>query len=325
MAVTSSISEGGNKRHHDAFGHTEASEERGKSLAMGRCGGTEGANGNESPSNGEVLFSRTTDGPETFLEHGRTDTRDASTRNSDRLNPKEIGMIATTCTSMNALGKTCNNALDLPLIRRVLPRVLLASQSPRRRRMLTEHGIEHSAIVTGLDDGALIRGGVTPGEWVASLAYFKAAAAHERMSRTEYTPGELIILGADTVVRKGDRVIGQPTDAADAERIIRMLSNGRHEVLTGVAFIDAATGRRDMWVDKANVRVGDIGDERIAAYIASTDWKGKAGAYNLSERLEEGWPIEFEGDPATIMGLPMQRLTTRLLEFRDSCLGAAAN
>lgn len=191
--------------------------------------------------------------------------------------------------------------------------------------MLTEHGIEHTAVVTGLDDAELIRGGVTPAEWVAALAFFKAAAAREQLAAASYSAGELIVLGADTVVRKGDQIIGQPRDAADAERIVRLLQNGAHDVLTGVAFIDAATGKRDMWVDRSKVRVGDIGDSRIGAYVAGTDWRGKAGAYNLSERLAEGWPIEFEGDPGTIMGLPMEKLAERLMKFRDACIGVSAN
>ena len=201
-----------------------------------------------------------------------------------------------------------------------MPRVLLASQSPRRRKLLDDHGIEHGAISSGVDDGVLMRGGVTPSEWVAALAYFKAAAARERVMPAEYQPGEVVILGADTVVRKADRVIGQPSDEADAERIIRTLQNGEHDVLTGVAFVDAASGKRDMWVDRARVRVGEIGDDRIAAYLASGAWRGKAGAYNLSERIADGWPIEYDGDPGTIMGLPMRRLRDRLIAFRDACV-----
>jgi septum formation protein len=227
---------------------------------------------------------------------------------------------------MDTLEGSNTEALKLARnIGRVLPRVLLASRSPRRRRMLTERGIEHTAVISGVDDSELVRGGVTAAEWVAALAYFKAAAAHEQLDAAAFAPGELVVLGADTVVRKGDRIIGQPVDAADAERIVRLLQNGEHDVLTGVAFIDAGTGKRDMWVDRSRVRVGEIGDERIGAYLVSTDWRGKAGAYNLSERLEAGWPIEFEGDPGTIMGLPMERLVDRLVKFRESCVGATTN
>jgi septum formation protein len=53
---------------------------------------------------------------------------------------------------------------------------------------------------------------------------------------------------------------------------------------------------------------GDVDDDAIDEYVASGQWRGKAGGYNLEERLEAGWPIECEGDPTTVMGLPMRRL-----------------
>jgi septum formation protein len=245
------------------------------------------------------------------------------------LNPKETGMTPlfcelAGCATMDALGELQHEAgsgAPAGRLRGTLPRVVLASQSPRRRKLLDEHGVSHATVSSGVDDGLLVRGGVTPAEWVASLAYFKAAAGRERLDRTGHQPGDVVVLGADTVVRKGDRVIGQPADGADAERILRVLQNGSHEVLTGVAFVDLATGQRDMWVDRARVRVGDLGDDRIGGYVGSGLWRGKAGAYNLSERLADGWPIEFEGDPGTIMGLPMRRLVDRLIAFRDACAG----
>jgi len=63
--------------------------------------------------------------------------------------------------------------------------------------------------------------------------------------------------------------------------------------------------------------VGAIDDGRIEAYVWGGDWRGKAGAYNLSERVEAGWPITCEGDPATVMGLPMRRLPAWLGRFAE--------
>jgi septum formation protein len=161
-----------------------------------------------------------------------------------------------------------------------------------------------------------------------ALAYLKAAAAHKSTDTRRLAPGELVVLGADTVVvkRSGDETefIGQPRDAADAERILRRLANGEHEVVTGVALVDAATGRRDLFCDRATVRVGAISEDTLAAYLASGEWAGKAGAYNLAERIEAGWPIEFDGDPATIMGLPMRMLPDRLRRFAETSAPCAA-
>jgi septum formation protein len=107
--------------------------------------------------------------------------------------------------------------------------------------------VEFEAAHPGVDDGLLIKGGVTPAGWVASLAYFKAAAAMHRLGEWGYAPGELVILGADTIVVKNGELIGQPLSAADAARSIRTLENGEHSVFTGVAFIDAGPrpGRPD--------------------------------------------------------------------------------
>jgi septum formation protein len=73
-----------------------------------------------------------------------------------------------------------------------------------------------------------------------------------------------------------------------------------------------------VFVVGADVRVGDLGGHRIAPYLASGDWRGKAGAYNLFERLDAGWPIAFEGDPLAIVGLPIAALRARLAAFSAS-------
>jgi septum formation protein len=241
------------------------------------------------------------------------------------LNPKESGMVATMSIAMDAPDQTLPEQASRqnPPVTG-LPRVHLASRSARRRELLARHGVEFEAAHPGVDDGLLIKGGVTPAGWVASLAYFKAAAAMHRLGEWGYAPGELVILGADTIVVKNGELIGQPLSAADAARSIRTLENGEHSVFTGVAFIDAGTGRRDMFVDRARVRVGQIGERRINEYISTGHWQGKAGAYNLQERIDAGWPIECGGDPGTVMGLPMARLLPRLADFADSCARGAA-
>lgn len=213
--------------------------------------------------------------------------------------------------------------IDLPLHRRP-PRLFLASQSPRRRQLLAEHGLEHDAAHPGFDDGELVPGQVTPAQWVAALAYLKAAAGVQRLREGDLV-GDRLVLGADTTVVKNGRLIGQPADAADAARILRLLRDGEHEVITGVALVDPLTGWRDLFVDRARVRFGHVGDRQIDEYVASGAWRGKAGAYNLRERLAAGWPIQYEGDPTSIMGLPMRALLERLASPGErSARGAVA-
>jgi septum formation protein len=194
---------------------------------------------------------------------------------------------------------------------------ILASQSPRRRQLLTQHGIAHEARHPGIDDAQLQPGQVTPEMWTAALAYLKAMAAAAGMP----PGGTWLVVGADTVCVKDGQLVGQPADEADARRILELLQDGEHDVVTGVALLQGNAWRH-LFVDRARVRVGHIGEHRIQEYLASGEWKGKAGAYNLLERIEAGWPIEYSGDPTTIMGLPMRALLTRLaaLEKRKQAM-----
>jgi len=190
----------------------------------------------------------------------------------------------------------------------------LASASPRRRRLLVEAGFEPVVVRSGVDDSQLTHGAAGPAQWSAALAYLKAWAGWRRLRR-EPPDGPGVVLGADTIVVRDGEVIGQPSDAEHARAIVRRLERGEHAVITGVALLrtDATPSHwRAIFADEADVEVGEIGAERIGAYVDSGDWAGKAGAYNLSERVEAGWPIAHEGDPGTIMGLPMRRLTPLL-------------
>lgn len=186
--------------------------------------------------------------------------------------------------------------------------------------MLTQHGIPHEACDPGLDDGKLSPGpNVLPEEWVAALAYLKAVSAIERYGdlwnsgpRENGRTIPDVVIGADTIVVHDGAIIGQPRDADDARRIIQRLADCEHTVLTGVALVRPSTRAREIFHDTATVRVGSIAAPKIDQYIASGLWRGKAGAYNLAERLQAGWDITFDGDPTTIMGLPMAMLTRRL-------------
>jgi septum formation protein len=194
-------------------------------------------------------------------------------------------------------------------------RLILASQSARRRQLLSEAGLEHRAMHPGLDDAELEPGRVSPGQWVAALAYLKAAAGFLALQR-ETPGGSAMVLGADTACVKDGDLIGTPTSAGEAESMLRRLQDGRHDVVTGVALIvqdePFARPRRLMFADASHVTVGHIGDDRIREYIRSEEWKGKAGGYNLLERIGAGWPITYVGDPTTVMGLPMRALLKHL-------------
>lgn len=198
--------------------------------------------------------------------------------------------------------------------------IWLGSASPRRRQLLREAGIEVEVSPSDLDDGVLKPGDVNSHQWVLSLAYFKARRVAEMLRRRRTPdggPSRGTVLAADTVCIHAGRILGQPTDAADARRMLHAMRDDVHHTITGVCLLPLEGGPRLMFVDEAEVRVGEVTDEQIEAYLQSGQWRGKAGAYNLSERIDDGWPIQCRGDPATVMGLPMQRLR-RLISTREN-------
>ncbi len=189
------------------------------------------------------------------------------------------------------------------------PSILLASRSPRRRELLTAAGVPHVAAAPVFDDSALSPGDIrSPSHWVTSLAYLKA------WSQAMSHPDASLVLGSDTACVLDGRLIGTPSDGAEAEGMIRAFMDRRHEVVTGVAIIDRRRegARRHLFADEAVVTMGRVPEEELAAYVASGAWQGKAGGYNLMDRVRAGWPLAWEGDPTTIMGLPMNRLIGRL-------------
>lgn len=189
---------------------------------------------------------------------------------------------------------------------------MLASTSPRRRKLLSEAGIAHDIVSPGLDDSHLGIGCGPPRQWACALAYLKAAAGYRAIASQNADLRGVHVLGADTVVIMGDRLFGKARDATEARGMIEAMEDAWHEVVTGVALLEPLRQRRIVWFDSARVWVGRIGRGRIDEYATSGRWAGKAGAYNLEEQVAAGWPIRWEGDPGTVMGLPMQRLVPML-------------
>ncbi|MFK7962224.1 MAG: Maf family protein [Phycisphaerales bacterium] len=203
-------------------------------------------------------------------------------------------------------------------------RLWLASRSPRRQRMLAEAGIDAIARPASVDDGFLQRPLATPPHWwVVSLAHFKAEAV-ARDLRAESPGRGGVVLGADTVCVVDGRVVGQPSDADAARVMIQDIVDREHDVVTGVAIVDLIDGHRTLIVDRSQVRCGPITAGDIDAYVAGDAWRGKAGGYNLEERIAAGWPLTCEGDPTTVVGLPMQRLESVLAPFRRPRHGGSA-
>ena len=178
--------------------------------------------------------------------------------------------------------------------------VVLASASPRRRQLLELIGIEHRVSPSNIDES--MRGRETPRRHAERLAREKAAAV------TKQSP-DAVTIAADTIVVIDRKVLGKPTDVADARRMLSMLNGRRHTVITAVAV--ARGGRLRSAVEEVRVEFRRLRAHEIDAYIATGEPMDKAGAYGI-----QGYGATIvervEGDYFAVMGLPLARLVTLL-------------
>jgi septum formation protein len=203
--------------------------------------------------------------------------------------------------------------------------IILASRSPRRQRLLESAGISVAVVPAPIDDAAIPLGPVPPAWWVVALAWLKARSTDLALAETERRLGAApagLILAADTVCVCAGTILGQPRTPEEARAMLDRLAACVHETITGACILDRATGERTFVFDRATVTVGAIPRVEIDRYVASGAWRGKAGAYNLEERVAAGWPISCAGDPATVMGLPMRRLAPILAPLRAAAADA---
>jgi len=186
--------------------------------------------------------------------------------------------------------------------------LVLASASPRRRALLEAAGFRPRSFAADLEDDAVRVRFLLPEALVEALAAFKAARV-ARLLGDDGDPAP-VVLAADTLCFDGSRPVGKPRDAAEAAEFLRSWRGRPHRTVTGVCVL--ADGRRSLFSDAATVEVGPLEEGEIERYVASGDWRGKAGGYNLAERIAAGWPIRCEGDPTSVMGLPMARVAPLL-------------
>jgi septum formation protein len=181
---------------------------------------------------------------------------------------------------------------------------ILASKSPRRKLLLSKAGYKFVVIPSNIDESAFSLENTT------SLKHTKQLALAKAKDVARKHPGQLV-MGADTVVDFNSRIIGKPADAADAERITRMLFSAPHKVITAVALIKGADKIEIVRAETTTVYPKKLTERQIAEHIAKEDWKGKAGAYGIQETGDE-FVERVEGSFTNVIGLPME-LVEKLL------------
>ena len=182
--------------------------------------------------------------------------------------------------------------------------IYLASQSPRRSQLLSQLGVRHEVLLPDASEDPegleVIHGNEAPKRYVQRVTALKLEAALARLKRRAlpFAP----VLCSDTSVALGGTIYGKPENAADAKRMLKELSGHTHRVLTAVAIGD---GMRNVAVcSVSQVRFASLTAAQIAAYVATEEPMGKAGAYAVQGRAA-AFIAHISGSYSGIMGLPL--------------------
>jgi septum formation protein len=189
------------------------------------------------------------------------------------------------------------------------PKLVLASASPRRLMLLSQAGIEPDALrPASIDERA--RAGEMPRALASRLARSKAETARDQIANDTDIAGAYV-LAADTVVSVGRRIFGKPEHIDEAVATLERLSGRSHRVLTGVCLITPDDRVRMKIVD-TRVRFKHLAKPEIEAYIASREWRGKAGGYAV-QGLAGCFVRTITGSYTNVVGLPMTEVVALLL------------
>lgn len=189
--------------------------------------------------------------------------------------------------------------------------IILASASPRRKELLSMICDDFAVIVSDCEE---IVSGTEPEEVTAGLSRQKAEAVAKGRANA-------LVIGADTVVSIGGNILGKPKDRAQADAMLRMLSGKTHEVSTGVTVIRTGSDGSVVWqssfAETTLVRVSELDEEEIRAYLGTDEPYDKAGAYGIQGEFGK-YISGIEGDYNNVVGLPVHRLYEELKKVLDT-------
>lgn len=185
-------------------------------------------------------------------------------------------------------------------------KVILASQSPRRKKLLEDIGLKFETQPVDIDES--YPSNLKAHEIAMYLSQLKAKAF-----KFDKLCENCLILTADTIVWLDDQILPKPKDDEDATRILNLLSGNTHEVITGVTFRTRL--RTFSFYSSTKVYFKELSSEEIAYYIDNFKPFDKAGAYGIQEWIGYIGIEKIEGSYFNVVGLPIQRLYSELLEF----------
>ena len=182
----------------------------------------------------------------------------------------------------------------------------LASRSPRRSELLARLGVDFGLLEVHVPEQRVP--GEPPADYVRRVAREKAGAGLLKVAGNP----DAVVLGSDTEVVLGDEVFGKPRDDADAAAMLRRLSGRTHQVLSSVWLV--AADREVQAMSVSDVTFAGLDDAHIAAYVATGECDGKAGAYAI-QGIAETFVTRLSGSHSGVMGLPLHETATLLAQF----------
>ena len=191
-----------------------------------------------------------------------------------------------------------------------MKQIVLASQSPRRRELLEQLGLEFTIQPSTVEEKVTSE---DPVEVVRELSRQKAQDVADQMEK-EHPGYDMVVLGADTIVVYKGRILGKPADRDDAEKMLHMLQGNTHSVYTGVTLI--GKGKSVTFAEETKVTMYPVSHEEITWYIETKEPDDKAGSYAV-QGLGARFIQKIEGDYNNVVGLPAGRIYQILRNWEE--------
>jgi septum formation protein len=198
-------------------------------------------------------------------------------------------------------------------MRKTATTLVLASASARRAELLREACIHFEVVVSKQEEPEEKPAGIPVEVWPMCLAFMKARSVQEQISGRRFEGGRPIVLGADTIVVDGHRILNKARDRSHARRMLKSLQGKTHRVITGIALVQGDHVRLSS--AEAVCRVKRVSEKWLERYLDSGLWQGKAGAYGIQDTHHDPFITLVSGDFSTVVGLPIGLVQSELASF----------
>jgi septum formation protein len=191
--------------------------------------------------------------------------------------------------------------------------LVLASNSPRRKKLLQDLGFEFEIIPSNIEEN-IPNNKHNPIKYASELALQKVEDVANKIKK-DYTIKDYIIIGADTIVVLEEKILNKPKDENDAFFMLKFLSGKTHVVYTGLALLNTRNNKKIIRTQKTEVTFRELDDEEISAYVATGSPMDKAGAYGIQDDFGAVFVKNISGCYYNIVGLPLEMLYEMLKEI----------